>query len=67
MEIKEYQVDFNHIEGKNNVLAETLSRLISVDPKIELNPEFANYEFSQYCFKELPKSKDKSGPKDRKY
>ena len=59
MEIKDYQIDFNHIEGKNNVLADTLSRLISVDPEIELNPEFANYEFGQYCSKELPKARTK--------
>ena len=59
MEIKDYQIDFNHIEGKNNVLVDTLSRLISIDPKVELNPEFTNYEFGQYCFKELPKARTK--------
>ena len=33
------------------------SRLITVDPKAELNPEFSNYEFGQYCFEELPKAR----------
>ena len=59
MEIKDYQINFNHIEGKNNVLVDTLSRLITVDPEVELNPEFANYKFRQYCFKELPKARTK--------
>ena len=31
----------------------------TVDPEIELNPEFANYEFRQYCFEELPKARTK--------
>ena len=47
MEIKDYQIDFNHIEGNNNVLADTLSRLITIDPEVQLNPEFTNYEFGQ--------------------
>ena len=59
MEIEDYQFDFNYIEGNNNVLADTLSRLITVDLKVELNPEFTNYEFGQYCFKELPKARTK--------
>ena len=59
MEIEDYQIDFNHIEGKNNILADTLSRLITIDPDIQLNPEFTKYEFGQYCFKELPKVRAK--------
>ena len=55
MEIEDYQIDFNHSKGKNNVLADTLSRLITVDPEVELSPEFANYKFGQYCFEEMPK------------
>ena len=50
MEIKDNQIDFNHIEQKNNVLADMLSRLIMVDPEVKLNPEFSNYEFGQYCY-----------------
>ena len=59
MEIEDYQIDFNHIEGKNNVLADTLGRLITVDPEVQLNPEFTNYKFGQYCFEELPKARTK--------
>ena len=57
MEIEDYQIDFNHIEGKNNILADTLSRLIHIDPEVQLNSESANYEFGQYCFEELPKAR----------
>lgn len=59
MEIEGYQIDFNHIEGKNNVLADTLGRLINIDPEVQLNPEFTNYKFGQYCFEELPKTRTK--------
>ena len=53
------QIDCNHIEGKNNVPSDTLSRLITVDPEVKLNPEFSNYEFRQYCFEKLPKARTK--------
>ena len=59
MEIEDYQIDFNHIEGKNNVLADTLRRLITVDPEVELKLEFTNHQFRQYCFEELPKVRTK--------
>ena len=45
-----------HIKGKSNVLANTLSRLISIDPDVKLEPELEGYEFGQYCFEELPKA-----------
>ena len=50
MEIKYYQINFNHIEGKDNILVDTLSKLITVDQEVELKPEFTSYEFGQYCF-----------------
>ena len=59
MEIEDYQINFNPIEGKNNVLADMLNKLITVDPEVELNPEFSNYEFGQYCFNEFPKARRK--------
>ena len=55
MKIEDYQIDFNHIEGKNNVLADTLSRLITV----QLNLEFLKYDIGQHCFQELPKARMK--------
>ena len=46
----------NNIRGKSNVLADTLSRLISIDLNVKLEPELEVYEFGQYCFEELPKA-----------
>ena len=61
--MEDYQINFNHIKGKNKILADTLSRLITVDPEVKLNPEFANYEFGTYCLEELPKAKTKTDQK----
>ena len=51
-----YRIKFEHIKGKSNVLADTLSRLIPIDPDVKLEPELEGYEFGQYCFEELPKA-----------
>ena len=51
-----YRIKFEHIKGKSNVLADTLSRLISIHLDVKLEPELEGYEFGQYCFEELPKA-----------
>ena len=56
VELEMYRIKFEHIKGKSNVLADTLSRLISIDPDVKLEPELEGYEFGQYCFEELPKA-----------
>ena len=38
------------LKGKSNILADTLSRFITIDPEMELNPEFANYKFGSVLF-----------------
>ena len=55
VELETYRIKFEHIKGKSNVLADTLSRLISIDPDVKLEPELEGYKFRQYCFEELPK------------
>ena len=35
-------------------------RLITVDPEVQLNPEFTNYKSGQYYFEELPKARTKT-------
>ena len=59
MEIKSFKIKFVHIAGKDNVLADTLSRLIDIDPDVELQPELKGYEFHRYAFETLPKAKGK--------
>ena len=34
-EIESFNIDFIHISGRNNVLADTLSRLIDIDPDLK--------------------------------
>ena len=48
------------LPGKDNVLADTLSRLIDIDPDVELQPELKDYEFGSYAFETLPKAKGKT-------
>ena len=48
------EIKFVHIAGKGNVLADTLSRLIDINPGVVLKPELKNYEFGHYAFKTLP-------------
>ena len=56
IELETYRIKFEHIKGKSNVLANTLSRFISIDPDVKLEPELQGYKFGQYCFEELPKA-----------
>ena len=56
VELKTYRIKFVHIKGKSNVLANTLSRLINIDPDVKLDPELAGYEFGYPLFEELPKA-----------
>ena len=60
MEIKSFKIKFVHIAGKDNVLTDTLSRLIDIDPNVELQPELKDYEFGCYAFETLPKAKGKA-------
>ena len=46
-----------HTAGKDNILADTLSRLIHIDPDVEQEPELKDYEFGCYAFETLPKAK----------
>ena len=56
VELETYRIKFKHIKGKSNVLADTLSRPISINLDVKLEPELEGYEFRQYCFEELPKA-----------
>ena len=42
------------------MIADTLSRLIDIDPDIVLEPELKDYEFGSYCFETLPNAKRSS-------
>ena len=54
MELESFNIQFEHIKGQNNILADTLSHLIDIDPDTQLTPEWNRYEFGYAVFEELP-------------
>ena len=52
-EIESFNINFVHISGKANVLADTLSRLIDTDLDLKQQPVLEGHEFGKYCFKAL--------------
>ena len=54
IEISPFWITFEYIKGIKNTLADTMSRLISIDPQIQQNPEPEGYEFGYYTFDTLP-------------
>ena len=55
MELEAFNIRFEHVSGKANILADTLNRLIHLDPDARLDPENAGWEFGYYIFESLPK------------
>ena len=53
MELKQFNLKLEWIQGTKNNLADSLSRLLEVDPEAKLQPEKEGHEFSTFCFKEL--------------
>ena len=54
-EIESFNINFVHISGKANVLADTLSRLIDTNPELKQQPELEGHELGKYSFEALPK------------
>ena len=52
IEISPFRITFEYIKGIKNTLADTMSRLIDIDPQVQPEPE--GYEFGYYIFDELP-------------
>ena len=55
MELETFNIRFEHVSGKANILADTLSHLVDIDPDARLDPENARWEFGYYVFESLPK------------
>ena len=55
MELEAFNIRFEHVSGKANILADTLSCLIDLDPEARLDPENARWEFGYYIFESFPK------------
>ena len=54
MELEAFNIKFQHVSGKANILADTLSHLVDIDPDARLDPENAGWEFGYYVFETLP-------------
>ena len=54
IEISPFRITFEYIKGIKNILADTLSRLIDIDPQIQQDSEPEGYEFGYYTFDTLP-------------
>ena len=54
MELEAF-IRFKHVSGKANILVDTLSHLVDIDPDARLDPENARWEFGYYVFESLPK------------
>ena len=52
-EISPYRIQFEYIKGIKNTLADTMSRLIQIDPEARLLPEQEGYEFGYHAFEDM--------------
>ena len=59
-EIKSFKIKFVYNAGKDKILADTLSRIIHINPYIVLESQLKDYEFRRYGFDILPKAKGPS-------
>ena len=55
MELEAFNIKFDYIKGSSNILADTLSCLIAIDPDTPTMPEEPGYEFGYAIFEEFPK------------
>ena len=53
VEISPYRIHFEYIKGIKNTLADTMSRVIQIDPEAKLNPEPEGYQFGYHAFEDM--------------
>ena len=53
-EILPFCITFEYIKGIKNTLADTMSRLININPQVQQDSEPEGYEFGYYAFDTLP-------------
>ena len=57
MELEAFNIQSDYIKGSSNILADTLSHLIAINPDTLLTPEEQGYEFGYAIFEEVPEVK----------
>ena len=60
MELEAFNIQFDYIKGSNNILVDTLSHLIAIDPDTPTTPEEPGYEFGYAIFEKFPKVQTKT-------
>ena len=60
MELEAFNIQFDYIKGSSNILVDTLSCLIAIDPDTPTTPEEPGYEFGYAIFEEFPKVQTKT-------
>ena len=60
MQLEAFNIQFDYIKGSNNILADTLSLLIAIDPDTPTTPEEPGYEFGYAIFEEFLKVQTKT-------
>ena len=53
VELEQFNLKLEWIQGAKNTLADSLSRLLEVDPEAKLHLEREGHEFGTFCFEEL--------------
>ena len=54
IEISPFCITFEYIKGIKNTLADTMSRLININPQVKQDSKPEGYEFGYYTFDTLP-------------
>ena len=54
IKISPFHITFDYIKEVKNTLADTMSRLIEIDPQMQQESELKGYEFRYYIFDTLP-------------
>ena len=57
VELEQFKLHLDWIPGSRNLLADSLSRLLDVDPDANQTNEPPGHEFGSYCFEELQPAK----------
>ena len=53
VELEQFNLKLEWIQGIKNTLVDSLSRLLEVDPEAKLQPEKEGHEFGTFCFKNI--------------
>ena len=58
VELEQFKLCLDWIPGSRNLLADSLSHLLDVDPNASQMDESQGHEFGSYCFEDLQTCKD---------